>query len=46
MIVIGGNITIGGQVIIGDVPIYFNYFITEDSNFLVSETNQNFIEEQ
>jgi hypothetical protein len=46
MIEIGGAITIGGQIIIGDVPIYLNYFVTEDDNFLISEADQNFIEEQ
>lgn len=46
MIELGGLITIGGQIIIGDVPVNFNYFITEDNNFLVSETDQNFVEEQ
>ena len=46
MIIIGGNITIGGQIIIGPVSIDTNTFITEDSNFLVSETDQNFVEEQ
>jgi hypothetical protein len=46
MIEIGGNITIGGQIFIGPVSIDINDFITEDSNFLVSETDQNFIEEQ
>ena len=46
MIDIGGGITIGGQIIIGDVPVYLKYFITEDDNFLVSQTDQNFIEEQ
>jgi hypothetical protein len=46
MIDIGGNITIGGQIIIGPVNVLLNDFITEDSNFLVSETDQNFVEEQ
>jgi hypothetical protein len=46
MIEIGGNITIGGQIVIGLVSLEINDFITEDSNFLVSETDQNFIEEQ
>jgi hypothetical protein len=46
MIEIGGNITIGGQIIISDVPVFTMYFITEDDNFLVSQTDQNFVEEQ
>jgi hypothetical protein len=46
MINIGGNITIGGQIIIGDVPAFTVFFISEDDNFLVSQTDQNFIEEQ
>jgi hypothetical protein len=46
MIEIGGAITIGGQIIIGNVPITVNTFITEDDNFLVSQTDQNFVEEQ
>jgi hypothetical protein len=46
MIEIGGAITIGGQIVIGDVPVFTVYFITEDDNFLVSQTDQNFIEEQ
>ena len=46
MIEIGGSVTIGGQIIIGDVPAYVLYFITEDDNFLVSQADQNFVEEQ
>ena len=46
MIEIGGDITIGGQIIIGNVPVYVVYFITQDDNFLVSQTDLNFIEEQ
>jgi hypothetical protein len=46
MIDLGGNITIGGQIIIGPVSIFLNDFVTEDDNFLVSETDQNFVEEQ
>jgi hypothetical protein len=46
MIELGGAITIGGQIVIGDVPVFTVYFITEDDNFLVSQTDQNFIEEQ
>jgi hypothetical protein len=46
MIDIGGNITIGGQIIIGPVPVFTVFLITEDDNFLVSQTDQNFVEEQ
>jgi hypothetical protein len=46
MIDIGGQITIGGQIIIGPVSVFTVFFITEDDNFLVSQTDQNFIEEQ
>jgi hypothetical protein len=46
MIDIGGNVTIGGQIIIGPVPVFLVFFITEDDNFLVSQTDQNFVEEQ
>ena len=46
MIEIGGQITVGGQIIMGDIGIYPIYFITEDDNFLVSETNDNFVDEQ
>jgi hypothetical protein len=46
MIIIGGNITIGGQIVIGPVPIYTVYFVTQDDNSLVSQTDDNFIEEQ
>jgi hypothetical protein len=46
MIELGGNITIGGQIIIGNVPVFAVYFITEDDNFLVSQIDQNFVEEQ
>ncbi len=45
-ITVEGGIVIGGQVIIGDVPAYVLYFITEDDNFLVSQADQNFVEEQ
>jgi hypothetical protein len=45
MIEIEGGIEIGGGIIIGDAPILI-YFITEDSNFLVSQTDEYFIEEQ
>ena len=46
MIEIQGGIEIGGGIIIGDAPVYPIYFITEDSNFLVSQTDEYFIEEQ
>jgi len=46
MITLGGNIIVGGQIVIGNVPIYAIYFISEDDNFLVSQTDQNFVEEQ
>ena len=47
MIEIGGGITIGAGITIGHVPAFvtINFFITEDDNFLISETDQNFIEE-
>jgi len=47
MIELGAGITVGAGIIIGDVPVFFTpvFFITEDENFLISETNQNFIEE-
>jgi predicted proteasome-type protease len=46
MIDIGGNIIIGGQIIIGPIAYPTIYFITQDDNFLVSQTDQTFIEEQ
>ena len=47
MIEIGQGIEIGPGIIIGDTPVFFTpvLFITEDNNFLVSELDQNFIEE-
>lgn len=47
MIEIQGGITIGNGIYIGDIPVVIpiNYFITEDSNNLISETGNNFIEE-
>jgi hypothetical protein len=45
MIEIGGGIQIGGNILIGDIPIDVTYFITEDSNFLISQTDEYFIEE-
>jgi hypothetical protein len=46
MIEIGGNVAVGGQIVIGNIPIYLNDFISEDGNFLVSQIDQNFVEEQ
>jgi hypothetical protein len=46
MIEIGGQINIGGQVRIGPVPVFPDPFITENDLFLISETDQNFIDEQ
>lgn len=47
MINIGAGITIGPGIVIGNTPaiIIITDFITEDSNFLISETGENFIEE-
>ena len=47
MIELGAGITVGPGIIIGDVPVFFTptLFITENDTFLVSETDQNFIEE-
>jgi hypothetical protein len=47
MIELGPGITVGPGIIIGDTPVFFTpvFFVTEDDNFLVSETDQNFIEE-
>lgn len=47
MIEIEGGITIGPGISIGNVPAFvvINEFITEDGNYLVSQTNDNFIEE-
>jgi len=46
MIEIGGQIDIGGQIFIGDIFLDVTYFVTQDDNFLVSQTGDNFIEEQ
>ena len=46
MIEIGGQIIIGGQVVIGNVPLEVAYLITETDNFFISETGENFVEEQ
>lgn len=47
MITVEQGIDIGPGIIIGlvDVFVETKYFITENNNFLVSEVNQNFIEE-
>ena len=47
MIEIGSGITIGPGITIGNraAIVVINDFITEDSNFLISETGDNFIEE-
>jgi hypothetical protein len=46
-IIVEGGITIGGGIIIGDVPVFIsiNNFITENSNNLITETGDQFIEE-
>lgn len=45
-IVIGGAITIGGDIQIGDVPANPIFIVTETDNNLISETGSYFIEEQ
>jgi len=47
MIEIGSGITIGPGITIGNKAaiVVTNDFITEDSNFLISETGDQFIEE-
>jgi serine acetyltransferase len=47
MIEIGAGITIGPGIVIGNrrAIVVITDFITEDSNFLISETGENFIEE-
>jgi serine acetyltransferase len=47
MIEIGSGITIGPGIIIGNraAIIVITDFITEDNNYLISETGDNFIEE-
>lgn len=47
MIEIQGGITIGPGIVIGPTPVFvvITDFITEDNINLVSETNQQFIEE-
>ena len=46
MIDIGGAIIIGGQIVIGNVSADTVFFTTEDDNFLVSQTDLYFVEEQ
>jgi hypothetical protein len=43
---IGGQITIGGQIVIGSFDTNQVLFVTQDDVFLVSQTDQNFVEEQ
>jgi hypothetical protein len=45
MIEIEGGITIGPGILIGPKNAIPTDFITEDSNFLISEDDKNFIEE-
>ena len=47
MIIIGPGITIGPGIFIGQraIVVPINDFITEDSNNLISETGDQFIEE-
>lgn len=47
MITLEQGIDVGPGIIIGLVDVFVEtvYFITENDNFLVSETDQNFIEE-
>jgi len=47
MIIIGPGITIQAGIVIGNTAaiVVITDFITEDSNFLISETGDNFIEE-
>ena len=47
MIELGPGITVGPGIVIGDTPVFFTpvFFVTEEDNFLISETDQNFIEE-
>jgi hypothetical protein len=47
MIVVQGGITIGPGIVLGPEPVpgIVVDFITEDNNFLISETGSNFIEE-
>jgi hypothetical protein len=48
MIEVGAGISIGPGITLGDVPVFvtITQFITEDSaNFLVDQSDNNFIEE-
>jgi hypothetical protein len=48
MIEVGAGITIGPGITLGNVPVFVSItdFVTEDGlNFLVDESNNNFIEE-
>jgi len=47
MIEIQGGITIGGSIIIGNVPVVvpIGFFITEDNNDLITEDGNNLIED-
>ena len=47
MIIIGPGITIQAGIVIGNKAaiVVITDFITEDNNFLISETGDNFIEE-
>jgi hypothetical protein len=47
MIEIQGGITIGGDIIIGNVPVIIPivFFITEDNNDLITEDGNNLIED-
>jgi hypothetical protein len=47
MIEIQGGVTIGGGIIIGDVPVVIptGFFITEDNNDLITEDGNNLIED-
>lgn len=47
MIEVGGGISIGPGIALGQVPVFVTItdFITEDSLYLVSESDDNFIKE-
>ena len=42
---VGSGIEIGSGITLGNQVAFTVYFITEDNNFLISEDDQNFIEE-
>lgn len=42
---VGSGIEIGSGITLGSQVAFTVYFITEDNNFLISEDDQNFIEE-